>query len=840
MGLRQRLAGARDAVGARLRTLSVERAETMAELGRADPATLRAWWGLHEAVRTTLGDEILTGWTQLVTVAARRDVHAGRALATQLPDLLAHMDPTDRARALRILHDVVRVQPAAASEVAAALGSLLRALPDEGSFRAFLAHGLALHLRNPDAARSYLRRETAQGQRDAAHAGPGLSLEAVTRTMALYARAHCGEDVEIRAGKGQTFSDGHHIYLPERIEHFGDDDDANFRVYRILTARAAGYLEFGTFDLDLSLLKGPAAWPDRREAETDLGRFFRAFTNASIARELFHILEDARIDTALRRAYPGIARDLDALAAVLHVEPPVPPARARVPRVLATLERHARGTVVTDIELDDEETEVIAALVGAITSARTLACDAVEQTAKSPRGGVEAIAELVLAHVPALERLLTTSTPGGAALPDTRGKHRDVRTNDRAVSTGMDVHTGVGARIRPEAAGAPERAVEDDARRILEELRAEGSPADLGEARRTARARARGKDGEADTARIAEDPRLRRGALIERSTHEESGAAQVMRGRAADPDVEDGVAVFTYPEWDGALQDLRPRWTTVREVRLREGDRAFVDDVLQRERVLIQRLRRQFQALRPDALQRQRLQSDGDELDLDRAVDEAVDRRARHASETRAYVRHHRARRDVAVAFLVDASSSTNESADGSGKRILDVEKAALVVVAEALSALGDPFAVWAYSGYGRAEVDFYVAKAFHEPWDDRAARRIGRITFKRENRDGAAIRHATRRLLCQPARARLLIHLSDGKPLDCGCDHYFDRHAQDDTRAALREARAAGIHPFCVTVDPTGPSYLARMYGDVAYTVIDRVDQLPERLVRIVRRLTT
>ena len=44
----------------------------------------------------------------------------------------------------------------------------------------------------------------------------------------------------------------------------------------------------------------------------------------------------------------------------------------------------------------------------------------------------------------------------------------------------------------------------------------------------------------------------------------------------------------------------------------------------------------------------------------------------------------------------------------------------------------------------------------------------------------------------------------------------------------------------FCVTVDPTGPSYLPRMYGDVAYTVIDRVDQLPERLVRLVRRLTS
>jgi nitric oxide reductase activation protein len=106
------------------------------------------------------------------------------------------------------------------------------------------------------------------------------------------------------------------------------------------------------------------------------------------------------------------------------------------------------------------------------------------------------------------------------------------------------------------------------------------------------------------------------------------------------------------------------------------------------------------------------------------------------------------------------------------------------------------------------------------------------------ENRDGAAIRHATAKLQKQPARARLLFLLSDGKPLDCGCDHYFDRYAQDDTRAALREARKLGIHPFCVTVDPTGPAYLARMYGEVAYTVIDRLDALPARLVRVYGRL--
>jgi nitric oxide reductase activation protein len=244
-----------------------------------------------------------------------------------------------------------------------------------------------------------------------------------------------------------------------------------------------------------------------------------------------------------------------------------------------------------------------------------------------------------------------------------------------------------------------------------------------------------------------------------------------------------------YREWDAGIEDYKPRWVTVREQRLKEGSRAFVDDVMRREKHHIDALRRRFEALRPQGLVKHRGLVDGEELDIDRVVESQVNMRLGKEPSDRVYVRRQREERDVAVAFLVDMSSSTNESADGSSRRIIDVEKEALIVAAEALHALGDSFAVWGFSGYGRDHVAFYVAKEFAEPYDDKARERIGRITFKMENRDGAAIRHATAKLLKQPARARILFLLSDGKPLDCGCDHYYDRYAQDDTRAALMYA---------------------------------------------------
>lgn len=160
-------------------------------------------------------------------------------------------------------------------------------------------------------------------------------------------------------------------------------------------------------------------------------------------------------------------------------------------------------------------------------------------------------------------------------------------------------------------------------------------------------------------------------------------------------------------------------------------------------------------------------------------------------------------------------------------------------MIAEAVDAIGDACAIWGFSGYGREHVAFYVAKDFDDSYDDRVRERIGRITWKMENRDGAAIRHATARLREHPARTKLLILLSDGRPLDCGCDHYYDRYANEDTRVALREARKGGIHPFCITVDPRARKYLEELYGEVGYIVIDEVESLPRRLPTIYRRLT-
>ena len=158
------------------------------------------------------------------------------------------------------------------------------------------------------------------------------------------------------------------------------------------------------------------------------------------------------------------------------------------------------------------------------------------------------------------------------------------------------------------------------------------------------------------------------------------------------------------------------------------------------------------------------------------------------------------------------------------------------MLLTEALEAIGDQYALYGFSGQGRDQVDFLVLKDFEDTLRYQVAQRIEAMTPLQQNRDGAAIRHAVQKLLQCPARHRLLILLSDGKPLDGG---YAEEYALEDTKMALREARQRGISPFCLTVDQEATGYLKRMYGDVQYLVLDDVADLPERLPRVYQRLT-
>jgi len=294
--------------------------------------------------------------------------------------------------------------------------------------------------------------------------------------------------------------------------------------------------------------------------------------------------------------------------------------------------------------------------------------------------------------------------------------------------------------------------------------------------------------------------------------------------------------VVRYPEWDQGIDDYRLNWCRVVERAAEEGSGDIVGATLSVHGSAVSALRRFFEGLRPPGLRRMPGQADGDDLDVDAAVRMCAERAAGADLSDRIYVRRERKERDVAVALLVDVSGSTSRRLD-SGRRVIDVEKEGLVLLCEALEVVGDQYALYGYSGQGRGQVDFLVMKDFDDQLGGKAAQRLGGLSPMQQNRDGAAIRHATAKLLAREARTRLLVLISDGRPLD---DGYKDEYSLEDTKASLREARRRGVHPFCVTIDREADGYVRRMYGDVQFMVIDHIEALPMRLPRIYQRLTT
>ena len=127
---------------------------------------------------------------------------------------------------------------------------------------------------------------------------------------------------------------------------------------------------------------------------------------------------------------------------------------------------------------------------------------------------------------------------------------------------------------------------------------------------------------------------------------------------------------------------------------------------------------------------------------VDAVVRRAAEQRAGFEGSDRIYVRHEKKERDVAVVFLVDISGSTGRQLDG-GRRVFDVEKESLVLLCEALDAVGDQYSLYAYSGQGRGAVEIQTIKGFDERLGTTTAQRLGGLSPRQQNRDGAAIRHA-------------------------------------------------------------------------------------------------
>src|SRR5215813_5895254 len=723
-------------------------------------------------------------------------------------------------RVIELTREIAQIDSEAALACFRASPTALRSVSIE-QFEEWVRHGLSFKSADARTRRSYFAIETRHSHEALHTGGNGLPLEVVQHLLLLYVEGLTGRTIEIAPLAAvpveSRIGDGRTIYLPSLVAEFGDDE-LDFRLYKVLAAHAAGQIEFGTYERDTTGLRAaysatreiydvnsadareafslpdemlnthsgtgvPPVSPraDSQQGPTDYRAVLNLFPITHLARRIFGTLENARIDRRLRHTYRGLARDLDLIREYVR--------RGR-PRII-----------------DLPATMVPFELLFQVTL-----CGGALEDGRQFYGQIISELETIVAEY---------LTAADASVADTLMATNRVYTLFKSVASEQ-----AATETEPDESDAEESEAGAD---MLRQERRE---------RISQRQDVRELFNAWNDPNAAGDP------------DEIDGAEAWLESDSPEQPLEEGEVAFNYDEWDRELTDHRLGWCRVIEKQVKHGDRNFVEHTRERHKGVISSIRHQFQLLKPEDLTRVFNELDGEEFDLSAVVDYVIDRRAAragsgHPSE-RLYTKRLRRRRDVAVSFLLDQSSSTARTIGRHplqpythpGRRIIEIEKEGLVLMSEALEAVGDIYSINGFTSEGRRNVKFYVVKDFDEHYSDEVKRRIGGITYQNNTRLGAAIRHATARLQKQNSRTRLLIVLSDGRPYDH--DYGDARYAREDTREALRQAKNAGIVPFCITIDRESEAELRDLYGEIGYTIIDDVLSLPERLPGIYRRLTT
>jgi nitric oxide reductase NorD protein len=834
---------------------------------------------------------------------------------------LAFMPATAQLQALTWCQEIAAVSARSVLDFVRYFTDLQQRLPGP-RLQPWVTTGLEVARRHAEAGLAYFALESAAAQDRLQELQHRVTFTHVEPVLRLYTEALLGQRMALRttadlppglhmAGRDLPTSDGTTLFVPPQVSDFATERN-NFAAYKVAILHQVGFYECGTFQFDMTVCaqRVPGLRPylstrdDPPALDEAFTHFFVAFPQPDLARSLFTLLEDARIDAALLRRYKGIRRDLALIMAHSLRQRPVLHGLSLREALLEGLLQRTLGK-----EMSDDVPALLRPLLQRLWQRVTL----LYAQAATVYDTAAAVVDCYM--------LLTQIPPQAMATapPDVIASLTDLATQlpedvDTLALADMFRQAGTGADTMPmlpesaepamgtepvpyrgevkpeliqkkmrlqelaEALQALEQGLNPVSPEALQELLKQGDIAikslqagDLTSTSGLFVTNLEGREGiEIDTA--AQQVALQQDLeALQAQLQQEYGelAAQSQ--------------VFLYDEWDHSIGDYRRAWCRLTETILDDEGSAFVEETRQRHAALFAQVSRQFQLLKPDSFQHLKRLVDGEEIDLDSAIEAFVDRRASHTMPEKVYRRRQRRERSVAAVFLLDMSASTDDVVqepasastplppasppprlyDFSGfvqddysytlppraavtspprRRIIDVEKEALVLMAEALEGLGDAYAVYGFSGYGRDQVDFFVVKEFMERYDARVQGRIAAIKPHRSTRMGPAIRHAIHKFASQEARVKLLLLLSDGYPqdFDYGKDRKSKEYGIQDTTMALHETRRQGIQPFCLTVDPAGHDYLRAMCPDQQYLVLEDMASLPKELPKVYRSLTT
>lgn len=783
----------------------------------------------------------------------------GKRLAPAIADLLpvagAVLQQVPRPHRLQALSSVEALAAVHPEAVVSALRSLPR-LYEESSppqvVKWFHA-GTAVARENPSAGLAYFALESRTSLRTLHERSTAVDLEEAQGLLRKYIQMLSGEPVSVRAIERfrlllplEEFPGEHEVALPLRVDIF-DTHEENFRVFRFLAAALAGRRELGTYAF---------VPPDGADSDAPPGSalctYLRQSEGSELLEDLFLLAEGFRVARRLRETYRGLAAEASWVGRRLLER------WSRQPDAFSDRDRWLDALfafLLTEGEQEwpDRRSEDAVMLVARALTPLASAAATVRDSVRIAESLAGALAAATIGRAQESDALAVEKMIGQSLLESWFDEEAPgvQAPFESAASTptrhGGDQLEGVQMELNPqEDRGGSVPLSAEELQRLIEA----GVRLDLRQAR----------GDEIDglglfiTDLIGKVPNAQLEEL-----RQILGEADRPARRSSRPWSErrsEGPS-FYYDEWDYHIGDYRSRWCRLQELNLESDSGEFFAQAMTDYARLIPEVRRQFQRIRPEMYRTVRGLEDGEDFDLNAAIEARIELRARRVPSSKLYFARQREERDVATLFLVDMSASTDEPLHRPGgapeagrpprghgsprpRRVIDVAKEALVVMAAALEEIGDAYAVYGFSGHGRLQVEFYRVKAFSESLNSGVKGRIGSVEPKRSTRMGAALRHAIEKMATVNARSKHLFLLSDGFPQDhdYGQDRRSNVYGIRDTTVALRETEAAGIIPFCITVDKAGHDYLREMCDESRYMVIEDITALPGELPKIYQRI--
>jgi nitric oxide reductase NorD protein len=314
---------------------------------------------------------------------------------------------------------------------------------------------------------------------------------------------------------------------------------------------------------------------------------------------------------------------------------------------------------------------------------------------------------------------------------------------------------------------------------------------------------------------------------------DEQGEA-VGRGRPVAPD-DRGVVIAKYPEWDRLHGIERAEWTVVREIAPRAGDPRLIAEALDQADVLRNRIGRLVRGVRVGRTIRLNRQHEGHDLDIDAVLDAGIALRTGREPDPRVFRSSTSVHRDLAALLLIDISESTRDRL-ASGVTILDVERLAVAVLAEAMDRLGDPFSLLAFASDGREDVKMTTVKSLGERYDRACMARLAGLRSGLSTRLGTALRHAGHVIGQANSARKLVIVLTDGEPSDIDVSDPLD--LVEDARRAAIGLHGRGIDAYGVVLGQHGIQAASRIFGRGNTMMVHRIEDLPGRLSELYFRL--